>query len=469
MSAAPARGLRPAPLGGASAAVVAAALAAIVFAAGMVVLVDQAAVSTKLVLVGGLGLVAFALLAVARYDAAVAIGFVLSAVVIIEPAPVDGAFMIIIAVAAATGRFKLTAVPRSIQLFTLLLLALNILSMADAVSLSEAMRFFLITAYLVVFALWLCGYVDSERRARMIVVTWLIVAVISAVLGSLAINFGIPFRDLLIGDGASRAKALFKDPNVYGPFLVPIAVILLEQQIRPRILRLRGSTAAVLFTILTLGVLFSYSRAAWANMAMATVVMLTASAVTRRGGTRAVRALVGLLLAGCLVAGALGATGSIGFLQQRAQVQSYDTQRFAAQRAGVEMGWGHPVGVGPGQFQFHHNVESHSTYVRVLAEQGFGGLALWIALLLTTLVLALRNTVRGSHSYGIGAPALLGCWCGLVFNSVVVDTLHWRHLWVVAALIWVGAMREVRLRHAGLSGPRSGHVPATVGLVAPSR
>jgi O-antigen ligase len=449
--------------------VVAAALAAIVFAAGMVVLVDQAAVSTKLVLVGGLGLVGFALLAVARYDAAVAIGFVLSAVVIIEPAPVDGAFMIIIAVAAATGRFKLTAVPRSIQLFTLLLLALNILSMADAVSLSEAMRFFLITAYLVVFALWLCGYVDSERRARMIVVTWLVVAVISAVLGSLAINFGIPFRDLLIGDGASRAKALFKDPNVYGPFLVPIAVILLEQQIRPRILRLRGSTAAVLFTILTLGVLFSYSRAAWANMAMATVIMLTASAVTRRGGTRAVRALVGLLLAGCLVAGALGATGSIGFLQQRAQVQSYDTQRFAAQRAGVEMGWGHPVGVGPGQFQFHHNVESHSTYVRVLAEQGFGGLALWIALLLTTLVLALRNTVRGSHSYGIGAPALLGCWCGLVFNSVVVDTLHWRHLWVVAALIWVGAMREVRLRHAGLSGPRSGHVPATVGLVAPSR
>jgi hypothetical protein len=28
-------------------------------------------------------------------------------------------------------------------------------------------------------------------------------------------------------------------------------------------------------------------------------------------------------------------------------------------------------------------------------------------------------------------------------NSFVVDTLHWRHLWFVAALIWVGTMRRV--------------------------
>src|SRR4051812_27778883 len=137
MSTAPAPGgLRPASLRTASAAAAAAAVAAILLAAAMVLLVDQAAVSTKLVLVGGLALVGFALLAVARYDTAVAIGFALSAVVIVEPAPVDGAFLIIIAVAAVTGRFKLQAVPRSIQLFTGLLLALNVLSMADAVSIS---------------------------------------------------------------------------------------------------------------------------------------------------------------------------------------------------------------------------------------------------------------------------------------------------------------------------------------------
>jgi hypothetical protein len=50
--------------------------------------------------------------------------------------------------------------------------------------------------------------------------------------------------------------------------------------------------------------------------------------------------------------------------------------------------------------------------------------------------------VVGRDTYGIGSAALLGAWCGLIFNSVVVDTLHWRHLWVVAALIWASAARR---------------------------
>jgi hypothetical protein len=28
-------------------------------------------------------------------------------------------------------------------------------------------------------------------------------------------------------------------------------------------------------------------------------------------------------------------------------------------------------------------------------------------------------------------------------NSFVVDTLHWRHIWVVAAMVWAGAMRPL--------------------------
>src|SRR5439155_12820728 len=132
---------------------------------------------------------------------------------------------------------------------------------------------------------------------------------------------------------------------------------------------------------------------------------------------------------------------SVHFLEERARLQSYDTQRFAAQSYGWKLGWTHPVGVGPGQFEYHSPVASHSTFVRVFAEQGFMGLLLWVALLLATLVLALRNVVLGRDTYGIGSAALLGAWAGVILNSTVVDTLHWRHLWVVAALIWAGAMR----------------------------
>jgi hypothetical protein len=55
-----------------------------------------------------------------------------------------------------------------------------------------------------------------------------------------------------------------------------------------------------------------------------------------------------------------------------------------------------------------------------------------------TLGFALRNASFGRDTYGIGSAALLAAWCGLLANSVFVDTLHWRHLWLVAALVWAG-------------------------------
>jgi O-antigen ligase len=275
-----------------------------------------------------------------------------------------------------------------------------------------------------------------------VVRSWLVIAAFSALIGVLAFNLPIPFRGSLLGDGGTRARAFFKDPNVYGPFLIPIAVIVLEERLRARTLRLRPSILGGLFVLLALGVVFSFSRAAAANLVLATVIMLGVHAARRRGARQAMRLLVGILLSLAVIAGILGATGSLGFLQQRAQLQSYDTNRFGAQHYGYELGWQYPVGVGPGQFKYHHPIETHSTYVRVLAEQGFLGLAAWIALALTTLVLALSNAVAGRDTYGIGSAALLGSWCGLLFNSAVVDTLHWRHLWIVGGLIWAGTMRS---------------------------
>jgi MFS family permease len=37
---------------------------------------------------------------------------------------------------------------------------------------------------------------------------------------------------------------------------------------------------------------------------------------------------------------------------------------------------------------------------------------------------------------GVGTGALLGIWLGLLLNSFFIDSLHWRHLWIMAALIW---------------------------------
>ncbi len=420
-------------------------------ALGLVEVLDGVNVSIALGLAGGIALIGFALLTLRRFDTAVVVGLLLMGFVRFQPAPTDAAFAVIIVIASVTGRFHLRRVPLLIRWIVGLLLIANVLSFMDVVEPKEAFQFFFITAYLAIFAVWLASYLDSPSKARAVVLTWLIVGVISAVIAVAALYLPIPGRSFILStvDGGERASAFFKDPNVFGPFLVPIAVILLEQRVAPRLpklLHLRAFASWSLVAALTLGVLFSYSRAAWGNYCIAVAVMLIASSIRKRGARRAMRAMVMLLATAAVVVVVLSATGSITFLEHRAQLQSYDSKRFAAQNFGWELGWTHPVGIGPGQFKFHYPVESHSTFIRTFSEQGFLGLLLWVAVLLVTLVLALRNVVVGRDTFGIGSAALLGAWCGLIFNSAVVDTLHWRHLWLVAALIWASTIRSPEFR-----------------------
>jgi O-antigen ligase len=429
-------------------------LALALLGVGFADLFNSANISFGLALAGGLALVVFLALTIGHYETAIAIGLLLMGIVRFEPAPPDMAFAVIMSVAAMTGRFRLNRVPLLVRWIVGLLLVVNLLSMMDVVSTSTAVRFLFITVYLVIFSLWLTGYVDSASRARLVVVTWLVIGVAEAIISAAALNLPVPGRSFILGsvDNAQRASGFFKDPNVFGPFLIPIALILLEQQIAPRsprLLRMRGSTTWLCLLALTLGILLSYSRAAWLNFALALVIMLAALAMRKKGARRALRALSALLLIGGATAVILSATGSIGFLEHRAQLhQSYDNGRFAAQHLGWELGWTHPVGIGPGQFESYSPVAAQSTFVRVFSEQGPMALLLWVALLLVTLVLAVRNVAVGRDTYGIGSAALLGAWCGMILNSTVVDTLHWRHMWVVAALIWASTARSATSRSA---------------------
>jgi O-antigen ligase len=195
------------------------------------------------------------------------------------------------------------------------------------------------------------------------------------------------------------------------------------------------------FLALTLGVVFSYSRAAWLDYAISLIVLI-GLAVLRRPDRRAVSLLLVVLVSALATLATIVGTGSLGFLNERAHLQSYDTSRFAAQSHGLSAGLEHPFGVGPGQFDVISPVSSHSLYVRSLSEQGVLGLLAIIAVVVGTLAFASVNVLRGKDTYGISAAALLAAWCGLVVNSFFVDTLHWRHLWLLAALIWAGAMRR---------------------------
>jgi O-antigen ligase len=170
--------------------------------------------------------------------------------------------------------------------------------------------------------------------------------------------------------------------------------------------------------------------------------MVVVFALRRGGGNKALAILVTLMASLAALAIFVSVSGSANFLSERARLQSYDTSRFNAQETGLKLVATYPFGVGPGQFEQYSAVSAHSLYVRAIAEQGVLGEVVMLALIITTLGFAGRNAVLGRDTYGIGSAALFGAWCGLVANSAVVDTLHWRHTWLLAALIWAGTVRR---------------------------
>ncbi len=407
--------------------------------------------SLGLILAGGTALICVLMLAISRYDIAVALGFVLLGIETTDPAPPDLVFAIVIAVAAVTGRFDATRVPLTIFGTLGALLVLNLISMIGAVDPVRAGFFFMITLYLAVFSIWLTGYLNSQRRARLIVIAYLATAVISALLGVLSDLGYIPWQhELLYND---RAKGLFVDSNVFGPFMVPIMLIMIEETLRPRLVHLRRLLKVAIIFLFAIAILFSYSRAAWLNAVFSIVVFFGVLSL-RSGGSRQLVPLL-LILLTVAVAGSflVSASGSTSFLTERATLQSYDAERFAAQETGIKLASQHPLGIGPGQYERLTPISAHETYIRVFAEQGVLGLVALTGLMLSTLVLALRNAALGRSTYGIGSAALLAAWSGLIINGLFVDTLHWRYLWIVAPLIWAGALRGAGANRRVRGGP----------------
>jgi O-antigen ligase len=379
------------------------------------------------------------LLAIVAYDVALAVGVVLLAAVRFEPAPTDVVFAILIAVGLVTSHFRLRRVIPGAVLLVGAFIAVNLISTVDVPNPQRAASFLGITLYVAALGLFVAAYVTSRPIAQRITRCYVAVAVGSAVVATAALYVPFPGHSAFTRIG--RAEGLFKDPNVFGPFLIPAALIVMEEILSPRLLKGRRSTKLLMFLALSVGVVFSFSRAAWLNLVVGLLVVLVIVGLRRGGGRRAAQALA-IVVAGIVAVSAMVAfTGSLSFLEQRAKVQTYDQGRFGAQSESIKWALRYPFGIGPGQFEKRAHIAAHSLYARALAEEGVPGLLVLLVLMLATLAWAAKNAIEGRDTYGIGSAALLGAWCGILLNGAFVDTLHWRHLWLVAALIWAGASR----------------------------
>jgi len=122
----------------------------------------------------------------------------------------------------------------------------------------------------------------------------------------------------------------------------------------------------------------------------------------------------------------------------RADIQDYDAGRFANYYAALWLGLGNPLGVGPGQSFLYLDYATHNLFLRLLSENGVIGLISLTAFLLLTLVRSVTLSQRGTNRFQRSMFALVAATlCGSLLNSLAIDTLHWRHLWLLLALGWM--------------------------------
>jgi len=135
--------------------------------------------------------------------------------------------------------------------------------------------------------------------------------------------------------------------------------------------------------------------------------------------------------------------------------------RFAAWQAGLQIFNQNPWGIGPGQFEiisptyerrlFFETLiltpSAHNTYLRVLVENGLIGFLILLSALLAVFWDSLKLTVSAKEQGAIAnAGWLFSCLGGILAESFVIDTLHWRHFWIIAGLAL--AYRRLQLQSA---------------------
>jgi O-antigen ligase len=131
-----------------------------------------------------------------------------------------------------------------------------------------------------------------------------------------------------------------------------------------------------------------------------------------------------------------------------------------------------PIGVGPGNFAGVDAMTTgddhgaHNEYLGMLAERGFLGLAGWLALMATLFLMLFR--VRAASFAGFrpfGPEALFGLFGAMCAHSLVIELSHFRHTWMVFALISATALQAARVRPAPAAIPADAPEPLDPGLV----
>lgn len=357
-----------------------------------------------------------------------------SAFVRVEPAPYDIFLVVLFGAGLATPLLQFRQYLIAPMIVLALFVLSNIVSMVFATEYSKGIEYFAITFYLILTWIFFVGLFGRFGN-RGIEIAWsgyVAAAVVTAAIALLInIGFFVDAHWFLWGEG--RAVGLFKDPNVFGAFLVPPAVYAIQRSDHGK--RVHRLLWLLMFLVLSFGVLLSMSRGAWANYVVALVTFFLISfALGRKADVRPVLKVVLVVAAVLIYAVSQSELGAL--LIERVSFQPYDEERFLTQALALQTALSKPLGIGPGQSEILFQYATHSLYLRLLSEYGWVGLFAFVSFVLMTAYRAFRGAATISFQQRGEFALIVSVLCGVLFNSLFIDSLHWRHLWFLLALPW---------------------------------
>ncbi len=361
-----------------------------------------------------------------------------SSIAFVEPSPHDGLMLVLLlASVAARVSFDRKLVPLLILILVWLLGGL--LSLVQVGNQENAVQYAGTSIYLgIAGILFACLFGAGDAiRLKILRRGYLLAALIAAAAGYAGFFHLVPHYDIFLDN--DRVSATFKDPNVFGPFLV-FPLLLLIVGLMTRGVRLGGLLVAA---ALLGGLFLSFSRGAWMHFAVSAIVamaLLFAVTPEPRMRYRIVLFGIGAALAVALVVAALISIDAVRdlFLERAKAIQPYDVGpggRFWEQRLALGQIIDHANGLGPFEFSRLFGTQQHDVYMQGFLVYGWLGGAAYLTLVLVTLVIGIRAAIIATpwQTYLIAAYA---AFVGEVCEGFIVDTDHWRHFFLLLGLIW---------------------------------
>lgn len=387
------------------------------------------------------------LMALARAGA-IGLGVFLSGFVIREPAPYELYMVGLIGLWALAG----LRISRSIAPLLVLLVVFNIggvVSMTQLADLGDIPLYLAVSLFLALTAVFYAAVVESDPALlRVIFRAWVAAGVATAFVGILGYFDAFPGAAMFTK--FDRAAGVFEDPNVFGPFLTLPAIYLLYTV-------LTGRPAAALLAVpflLTIGggVLLSFSRGAWALLALTALLITVAAFLQTASGKLRLRIALSAVLAaaglglGVIVLLQIPAVADL-FFERARLLQEYDAARLGRfARFAIGFGWAleNPLGIGPLEFGQILGEDTHNIWLKALLDYSWLGFIAYLALILWTLAGGFRILFRARP----WQPYLLCVYVvfvGHVALGTVIDTDHWRHFYLLLGLLW--GMMALEHRH----------------------